>query len=37
MCPGGSVVASASNEYERLVSNGMSDHARDKVNANSAF
>ena len=36
MCPGGSVIASASNEFE-VVTNGMSVHARDKVNANSAF
>ena len=32
MCPGGSVIASASNEFE-VVTNGMSEHARDKVNA----
>ena len=36
MCPGGTVIASASNEFE-VVTNGMSEHARDKVNANSAF
>jgi len=36
MCPGGSVIASASNEFE-VVTNGMSEHARDKENANSAF
>lgn len=36
MCPGGSVIASASNEFE-VVTNGMSQHARDEVNANSAF
>lgn len=36
MCPGGSVIASASNEGE-VVTNGMSEHARDKDNANSAF
>ena len=36
MCPGGSVIASASNEFE-VVTNGMSEHARDKVNANSSF
>ncbi len=36
MCPGGSVIASASNEGE-VVTNGMSEHARDKVNANSGF
>ena len=36
MCPGGVVVAAAS-EKERLVSNGMSYHARDLDNANSAL
>lgn len=36
MCPGGVVVAAASEE-ERLVSNGMSYHARDLDNANSAL
>ena len=36
MCPGGSVIASASNEGE-VVTNGMSLHARDEKNANSAF
>lgn len=36
MCPGGTVVASASEE-NRLVSNGMSYHARDLTNANSAL
>ncbi|MGN0470121.1 MAG: FAD-dependent protein [Acutalibacteraceae bacterium] len=36
MCPGGSVVAAASEE-KRLVTNGMSEFARDKVNANSAL
>ena len=36
MCPGGTVIASASNEFE-VVTNGMSEHARDKANANSAF
>ena len=36
MCPGGSVIASASNEGQ-VVTNGMSEHARDKDNANSAF
>ncbi|MBQ8514345.1 MAG: hypothetical protein IJ496_03005 [Ruminococcus sp.] len=36
MCPGGEVVASAS-EAERLVVNGMSNHARDGRNANSAI
>ena len=36
MCPGGHVVAAAS-EKERLVTNGMSYHARDGRNANSAI
>jgi uncharacterized FAD-dependent dehydrogenase len=36
MCPGGIVVAAASEEG-RLVSNGMSYHARDLENANSAL
>lgn len=36
MCPGGSVIASAS-ECGGLVVNGMSDYARDGVNANSAL
>lgn len=36
MCPGGTVVAAASEEG-RLVTNGMSEFARDKVNANSAI
>ena len=36
MCPGGLVVATASEE-RRLVTNGMSYHARDKQNANSAI
>lgn len=36
MCPGGMVVASAS-EDNGLVVNGMSEHARDQVNANSAL
>ena len=36
MCPGGVVVAAAS-EDGRLVSNGMSYHARDLANANSAL
>ncbi|WP_122638941.1 NAD(P)/FAD-dependent oxidoreductase [Romboutsia sp. Marseille-P6047] len=36
MCPGGSVIASASNDGQ-VVTNGMSEHARDKDNANSAF
>lgn len=36
MCPGGVVVAAASEE-KRLVSNGMSYHARDLENANSAL
>ncbi|MFZ5968551.1 MAG: NAD(P)/FAD-dependent oxidoreductase [Bacillota bacterium] len=36
MCPGGAVVAAASEE-EMVVTNGMSEHARDKENANSAL
>lgn len=36
MCPGGSVVAAASEEGH-LVTNGMSEHARDGMNANSAL
>lgn len=36
MCPGGSVVAAAS-EVGRVVTNGMSEYARDKDNANSAL
>lgn len=36
MCPGGVVVAAAS-EDKRLVTNGMSYYARDKENANSAL
>lgn len=36
MCPGGHVIAAAS-ENERLVTNGMSYHARDGKNANSAI
>jgi len=36
MCPGGSVVAAASEEG-RVVTNGMSEYARDKINANSAL
>lgn len=36
MCPGGTVVAAAS-ETNRLVTNGMSYHARDLKNANSAL
>ncbi len=36
MCPGGLVVASSSEEG-RLVVNGMSEYARDAVNANSAL
>lgn len=36
MCPGG-VVVGASSEKNRLVVNGMSYHARDKQNANSAL
>ncbi len=36
MCPGGTVVAAASEEG-RLVTNGMSPYARDGINANSAL
>ncbi len=36
MCPGGIVVASAS-EHGMIVTNGMSEFARDRENANSAF
>ncbi|MBE9203174.1 NAD(P)/FAD-dependent oxidoreductase [Synechocystis salina LEGE 06099] len=36
MCPGGKVVAAAS-EPCRLVTNGMSEYARDEANANSAI
>ncbi len=36
MCPGGYVV-NASSEEEHLVVNGMSNHSRDSVNANSAI
>ncbi len=36
MCPGGTVVAAAS-EYNTVVTNGMSEYARDKENANSAL
>jgi len=36
MCPGGTVVAAAS-ERGMLVTNGMSEHARDKENANAAL
>ncbi|MDF2523839.1 MAG: FAD-dependent pyridine nucleotide-disulfide oxidoreductase, partial [Clostridiales bacterium] len=36
MCPGGIVVASAS-EHGMVVTNGMSEFARDKANANSAL
>lgn len=36
MCPGGRVIASASTQGE-LVTNGMSEHARDQVNANSGL
>ncbi|SET08901.1 hypothetical protein SAMN05660297_01365 [Natronincola peptidivorans] len=36
MCPGGQVVAAASEEG-RVVTNGMSEYARDKENANSAL
>ena len=35
MCPGGEVVASSSSDGE-IVTNGMSNFARDKENANSA-
>lgn len=35
MCPGGRVIPSSS-ENERLVTNGMSEHARSETNANSA-
>lgn len=36
MCPGGTVVL-ASSEKETVVTNGMSEYARDKENANSAL
>lgn len=36
MCPGGTVVAAASEE-NTVVTNGMSEYARDKENANSAL
>jgi len=36
MCPGGSVVAAAS-EHNMLVTNGMSDYKRNKENANAAL
>ena len=36
MCPGGTVVAAAS-EPDSVVTNGMSEFARDKVNSNSAL
>lgn len=36
MCPGGTVVAAASEE-NTVVTNGMSEFARDKINANSAL
>ncbi len=36
MCPGGTVVAAASSEGH-LVTNGMSEHARDAENSNSAL
>jgi len=36
MCPGGIVVASAS-EPDTIVTNGMSEYARDRANANSAL
>lgn len=36
MCPGGTVVAASSEQYT-VVTNGMSEYARDQVNANSAL
>ena len=36
MCPGGSVVA-AQSEPETIVTNGMSEFARDKINSNAAL
>ncbi len=36
MCPGGKVVAAAS-EQNRLVTNGMSNHSRNEINSNSAL
>ncbi|NQS91181.1 MAG: hypothetical protein HQ574_02130 [Chloroflexi bacterium] len=36
ICPGGTVVV-ASSEYHTVVTNGMSQYARDKTNANSAI
>ncbi len=36
MCPGGEVIASASNK-EAIVTNGMSEYKRDKENANAAL
>jgi len=36
MCPGGTVVAAAS-EFNTVVTNGMSEYARDEQNANSAL
>ena len=36
MCPGGEVIASASNN-EAIVTNGMSEYKRDKENANAAL
>ncbi len=36
MCPGGTVVC-ASSENETIVTNGMSERARDKINSNSAI
>lgn len=36
MCPGGKVV-NASSEENRLVTNGMSEFARDKINSNAAL
>lgn len=36
MCPGGTVMAST-NDPKTIVTNGMSEHSRDKANANSAL
>ncbi len=36
MCPGGFVVNASSDEYQSVV-NGMSNHARDEINSNSAI
>ncbi|MCR4964224.1 MAG: hypothetical protein K6A41_01055 [Bacteroidales bacterium] len=36
MCPGGTVMAST-NDPETIVTNGMSERSRDKINANSAL